>query len=353
MLYIHQACCASAQQTFTNIDIDHLHEAVDNKLQVKEPSYEGIPAGILRRMGKAIRMGVGTALPIIKSTDEPVNGIIIGTADGGMEDCIKFLNQIIDYNEGLLTPTNFVQSTTNAIAAQIGLLTTNKEYNTTHVHRGLAFENALLDAAMMLQENTGARYLVGGVDEISAYNYNIDYLNGWFKKEPIAAADLYASVSEASIAGEGAAMFLLSNQQQHAVAAIRGLHFLHSTDSKTVMDQLQLFLQKHLPAGEKIDVVLSGENGDSRLLGYYLACEAVINKSATVARFKHMMGEYATCSAAAVWLACTIIKEQHLPAHMIKYGAPAASIHRILIYNTFKGIQHSFILVEKPQPVRH
>ncbi len=348
MFYIHQATCVSAQQTFTNADIDHLHEAVNNKMQVIEPSYEGIPTGILRRMGKAIRIGVGTALPIVKGNDTPINGIIIGTADGGMEDCIRFLNQIIDFDEGMLTPTNFVQSTTNAIAAQIGLLSANKQYNTTHVHRGLAFENALLDAGMMLQENTNNQYLVGGVDEISSYNYNIDYLSGWFKKEPIAAADLYSSVTEASIAGEGAAMFLVNNWPQHAIAAVTGLHFLHTEDSQLVKEQLQLFLQKHLPAGEKIDILLSGENGDSRLKDHYIACEEILRQQATVARYKHMTGEYATSSAAALWLAGTILQQQRIPPHMIKYDVNAVPISRILIYNTFKGLQHSFILVEKP-----
>ncbi|HTL07633.1 MAG TPA: beta-ketoacyl synthase chain length factor, partial [Chitinophagaceae bacterium] len=172
MFYIHLAHCISAQHSFGSVDIEQLQPVVNNKLQVIEPSYQGIPTGVLRRMGRAIRMGVGGALPIIKSSHQPLQGIIIGTADGGMEDCIKFLNQIIDYDEGMLTPTNFVQSTTNAIAAQIGLLSANTSYNTTHVHRGLAFENALIDAAMLLQEHAGAQYLVGGVDEISAYNYN-------------------------------------------------------------------------------------------------------------------------------------------------------------------------------------
>jgi hypothetical protein len=45
--------------------------------------------------------------------------MIIATANGGMEDCVKFLNQIIEYNEGLLTPANFVQSTSNAAAARL------------------------------------------------------------------------------------------------------------------------------------------------------------------------------------------------------------------------------------------
>lgn len=347
MFYIHHTCCISPQHTFGAIDINQLQEVVNNKLQVMEPSYEGIPTGILRRMGKAIRMGAGTALPLLKN-NAAVNGIIIGTANGGMEDCIKFLNQVIDYEEGMLTPTNFVQSTTNAIAAQIGLLSTNKGYNSTHVHRGLAFETALLDAYMLLRENTGSSYVVGGVDEISAYNYNIDYLDGWYKKEPLAARDLYAVNTAGSIAGEGAAMFFVNAQKTDAVAVVTGIHLLHTENEKVVADQLTHFLQKHLPNGEKVDLFLSGENGDARLLACYNACEAVVNNPSAVARFKHMVGEYPTVSAAALWLACYIIQAQAAPSHLFKYTPAAQSFNRVLIYNNHKGVQHSFILVEKP-----
>ena len=347
MFYIHDTSFISPQQTFGTIAIDGLRDVVNNKLQVVEPSYEGIPAGILRRMGKAIRIGVGTALPIIKGTDKPIDGIIIGTANGGMEDCIKFLNQIIDYDEGMLTPTNFVQSTTNAIAAQIGLLSANKSYNTTHVHRGLSFENALLDAGMLLRENANANYLAGGVDEISTYNYNIDWLDGWFKKESIPAKDLYSSNTIGSIAGEGSAMFLVNNEKENALAKITGLHLLHTTDKIVVADQLKLFLEKYLLPGQKPDLFLSGEDGDSRMFPYYESCEGVLNKQTPVARFKHMTGEYATASAAAVWLACTIVGKQSIPQHMLKYDSAPSAYSRILIYNNHKGQQHSFILVEK------
>ncbi|MFT3937046.1 MAG: beta-ketoacyl synthase chain length factor [Chitinophagaceae bacterium] len=348
MLYIHQTSFISPQQTFTSAGIDVLQEAVNNKLQVIEPVYEGIPTGILRRMGKAIRLGVGAALPLIKQQSKPVNGIIIGTANGGMEDCIKFLNQIIDYEEGMLTPTNFVQSTTNAIAAQIGLLSANKSYNTTHVHRAHAFENALLDAAMQLQENSDTAYLVGGIDEISSYNYNIEWLGGWYKKEPIAAKDLYDAGTIGSIAGEGAAMFLVNNNPEAASAKLSAIQMLHTSDAAVVKNQLASFMQKHLPKGGNT-LFLSGENGDSRLLHYYTDCEKLMNDKTIVARFKHMTGEYPSVSAAALWLAIHIINKQEVPLHMLKYNSAPEACDSVLIYNNYKGEQHSFILVEKIQ----
>jgi hypothetical protein len=344
MFYIHQTTCISPQQTFSNINLEILNGVTDNKLKAVEPTYEGIPNGILRRMGKAVKMGIGAALPLIKRKRD---GIIIGTSNGGMEDCIKFLNQIIDYDEGMLAPGNFVQSTTNAIAGQLGMMSSNKGYNITHVHRALAFENAMIDATMLLKENVNNNYLLGGVDEISAYNYNIEYLGGWYKKENISNKDLYTSDSIASIAGEGAVMFLVNNDETNAVAELQAIHIFHTEDENEVTKQLKIFLEKNLSGEEKLDLLITGENGDSRLSKYYTACEALINSDVTIARFKHMSGEYPTASAIAVWLSCYIMQQKNIPEHMIKKSAGKTEFKKILIYNNYKGLQHSFILLSK------
>lgn len=344
MFYIHHATCISPQQTFMDPAIEILHESADNKLHVIEPDYPGIPPGMLRRMGKAVRIGVGAALPFFKN-NATIDGIIMGTANGGMEDCIKFLNQIIEYEEGMLTPGNFVQSTPNAIASQISMLSSNKAYNITHVHRGLAFENAMIDADMLIREHPGRHFLLEAVDEISAYNYNIDWLDGWYKKEPVSNHLLYATDSPGSLAGEGAAAFLANGSPAGALATVQAIHTLHTEDESRVKDQLQHFLKQQLSLNGKIDLLLSGENGDNRLLKYYTACESLIDDDAAIARFKHMSGEHPTASAFAVWLACYLIRKHNLPDHMIKRMSAHKEYRKILIYNNHKGIQHSFILI--------
>ncbi|HTS46053.1 MAG TPA: beta-ketoacyl synthase chain length factor [Puia sp.] len=346
MLYIHQTACISPQKTFPQPDIDQLSESVNNKLFAIEPAYTGIPPGLLRRMGKAVRIGVGAALPLLEGKPAP-QGIIIGSANGGMEDCIKFLNQIIEYKEGLLAPGNFVQSTSNAIASQIALMTANRHYNITHVHRGLAFENAVIDSAMLTSENPSAVYLLGGVDEISNYNFNIDFLDGWYKKESVSNKNLYETNSPASIAGEGAVMFLVSGSKTGAIAKLRAIHTIHSGDEKIIAGALKMFLQKELTPGGIIDLYISGENGDNRLGKYYLACEKNIGDNAGIARFKHMSGEYPTASGIACWLACHFLQAPDLPAHMIKRSSGKKQFKKILIYNNYKGKQHSFMLIEK------
>ncbi|MES2590673.1 MAG: beta-ketoacyl synthase chain length factor [Bacteroidota bacterium] len=346
MFYIHQTVCISPQITFPEANLEQLIICNENKLYAKEPSYEGIPTGILRRMGKAVRLGVAAALPLFKLNDQ-LDGIIIGTANGGMEDCIKFLNQIMQYEEGVLTPTNFVQSTSNAVASQLGFFSKNKGYNITHVHRGLAFENAIIDAEMLLDDNKEHTYLLGGLDEISTYNFNIDYLCGYIKKESITNADLYTGKTEGSIAGEGVSMFVVNNNSKDAISNFRAIQTIHTTDDKELAAVFKKFLAENLSDRETVDLFLTGENGDFRYENVYETLESILKEDTVVARYKHMCGEYQTASSFALWLSGWILQNQNVPMHMLKTSLKKNEIANIVIYSNYQGFQHSFMLLSK------
>ncbi|WP_300597727.1 beta-ketoacyl synthase chain length factor [Niabella sp.] len=341
-MYIRQQLCISPQQTVDPVNLDAVIPAANGKLVALEPVLEGVPPGMLRRMSKAVRMGIGAGLPLLK--DAVPDGIIIGTANGGMEDCIKFLNQIIDYEEGMLTPGNFVQSTPNAIAGQLSLITKNRNYNATHVHLGLAFENALLDAQMFLSDNPQQLYLTGAVDEISTYNYNIDRLAGWYDPELTSTA-LFQTEHTATIAGEGAALFLLSGTPDGALARIEAVEILHTEDPQYVAKRLEQLLATY-PATPNT-LWLSGDNGDNRYRFFYSNLETLIPFT-TLLRFKHLCGEYPTASAFAAWLAAYILQQQAVPATLLKKGAVPSGIERVIIYNQYHGKQHSFLVLAKP-----
>jgi hypothetical protein len=343
MFYIHHSAAISPQHSFGDIDLNRLEEYAENKLRVIEPLYEGIPSGMQRRMGKAVKIGVGASMALLKN-NPPVHGIVLGTANGGLEDCIKFLNQIVEYEEGILAPGNFVQSTANAIASQIGLLTLNKSYNITHVHRGHAFENAMLDTEMMIAEYPANQYLLVGVDEISSYNFNIDRLDGWHKKESVTNKSLYDTGSSGSMAGEGAAAFLVSGQSAGALALMEGLSMMHGRDSSPLRILAQNFISEFDFGKRDGDLYLSGEGGDSRQLEYYLTLESLLPAKMGICRFKHQCGEYATATAYALWLATQMLNGVSIPSHMVKQKVSVPP-KRILIYNNFRMVQHSLMLV--------
>jgi hypothetical protein len=346
MPYFHHAVCISPQQSFPDTDLSSIRISKKNLLEVVEPDYPGIPAGMKRRMGKSMRMAMGAALPLMEKCPQP-DGIVIATANGGMEDCIKFLNQIVEYKEGLLTPASFVQSTSNAAAAQIALVTKNHNYNITHVHRGLAFENALLDVIMLLNENPAGGYLLGCTDEISAYNYNIDRLDGWYREAPVLNTELFLQSDKGTIAGEGAFMVWMNNEKEGAGGGFEGLKTLHTEDPDIVVDSLRIFLSKYLPAGVVPDLIMTGENGDVRMIPFIHAVESCFPGTIPVARFKHLCGEYCTASSFAVWLSMQILDSGKVPEMLIKQNPPAKPVRRILIYNNFRELQHSFMLISK------
>jgi hypothetical protein len=331
MLYIHHSSCIFPQD-----GLDSPVSPVNNLLKAVEPRYEGIPGNVLRRMSKSVKMGIGAALPLLKYAPD---GILIGTGYGGMEDSIRFLNQIIQYDEGVLTPGTFVQSTANATASQLGLLHHNKGYNITYVNRGQAFESALLDAAMLVTEHPGKSWLAGGVDEISAHNYRFENAEGWYKKEAVAGNDLYGSGTPGTIAGEGAALFILNDRRDGALMRIRKIVLLGGEDENALRSALTGLLE-----GKSPDLLLSGENGDSRALRWYRIVESMMGPDTGVARFKHLCGEYPTASAFALWLACNL--PAALPDHLLK-RPPGGTPRHILFYNNYKFIQHSLLLLER------
>jgi hypothetical protein len=225
------------------------------------------------------------------------------------------------------------------------MVTKNHNYNITHVHRGLAFENALLDVVMQLKENISGGYLLGCTDEISAYNYNIDRLDGWFRDEPVINTDLFKQSAKGSIAGEGAFMAWMNNQPEGAIAEMVAVKTVHSLDPQTVSQTLQRFLSENLPAGTYPDLLLSGENGDERMEKYFNGVESCFDDTMPVARFKHLCGEYCTASSFACWLSMQILPSGKLPSGLIKKNSPDRPVKQILIYNNYRGGQHAFMLM--------
>jgi hypothetical protein len=147
------------------------------------------------------------------------------------------------------------------------------------------------------------------------------------------------------MAGEGAAAFLVNDQPFRAQARLEAIRLMHGEDANQLQNWALAFIQHSGFGDNDFDLLLSGENGDRRVLEYYETIEGLIHRNTGIYRFKHLCGEYATATAYALWLACQILDGMNIPAHMVKREASAIPIRRILIYNNFKKVQHSLILV--------
>lgn len=345
-MYIKDLYAISPQKThdlsFENGEWQVLNEYI---YKAVEPSYQDlIPNAQLRRMGKAVRMGIGVSLPLLGRNPKP-DGIIFGTANGGLEDCIKFLNQIVEYNEGTLTPTNFVQSTPNALAGQVALLSENQGYNMTHVNGSLAFESALLDASLYFDEYHGEEknLLVGAVEEISDYNYNIDRLGERFKEELVPNVDLLSSETKGSYCGEGSAQFYLSNNPENSLAEFKAFKQSSYLSENEIGEFVKSFLDEQKLDTTSIDCLLLGKNGDVSTDSWYEQVEQLFSDKPKV-YFKKSVGEYRTVSAFASYLAVRLLNGQ--AGYLMENGATEKP-RTVLIYNHFDAVRHSLILLQK------
>ncbi|MEP6748901.1 MAG: beta-ketoacyl synthase chain length factor [Bacteroidota bacterium] len=318
-----------------------------NRLRCTEPDYlKFIDAKAIRRMSRIIKMGTAAAMECLREAAiQNPDAIVMGTAYGCLEDTGIFLKKMVEQKEEMLTPTAFIQSTHNTIGAQIALLIQCHNYNNTFVHRGFSFESALLDAMMLLEENAATTVLAGAADEITDASHAILSRFGLYKKEIANNADLYSIQTKGTIAGEGSAFFLLSNQPaEKDYATLDALYtFYRPADTKQIEQQIANFLERQSVAAADIDVVITGRNGDTKGDIIYNEIITTLFKNNRTANYKHLCGEYPTSTAFALWLAASVIKESKLPATL---GANSPQkIKKILIYNHYENIHHSLMLV--------
>jgi len=314
-----------------------------NKYKALEPNYTGlINPNLLRRMGKSIRMGIGAGFQLIQG-EENIDGIILGSSEGGLEDCIKFLNQIVTYNEGTLTPTNFVQSTPNALAGNLALMSQNTCYNITHVHKGQAFENSLLDAFLLFGEGKAKTILLGNVEEISDYNFNIETSAGQFKVEETTSENLLSSSTKGTVCGEGSTMFILKANATEYFAKILDVDQISYPTENEIQSLIRKFLEKNNLTPNDIDALVLGYNGDSRTDFWYTNVANTIFPQQAIYSYKNYVGEYPTAIAFGTYLAAYLLSGKSISILPLKHSSKP--IKRILVYNHSNGIQHGVILM--------
>jgi len=348
-MFIKDTYCISPQHTYDDSFFENDPEIhVGNRYTALEPPYGSlIPAGLLRRMGKSVRMGVGAALPLIER-NPGLDGIILATANGGLADSLKFLNQIVEYQEGTLTPTNFVQSTPNALAGNLALMSKNTGYNTTHVNKGLAFEAALLDAFLLMEEKKAKFLLLGSVEEISDHNYNIDMLAGSYKKEETNSDTLFGSDTAGTVCGEAAVMFVAEAERSaSSLAEIVNVEQISYADEAKLRKKLTDFLQRNHTTENEIDALILGLSGDNRTDHWYHWLHENIFPNSAIYHFKNLTGDFPTASAFATWLGVKLLNGMQLPQKTIFRQDSKNKVEKILVYNHHKGDQHGFILLSK------
>jgi 3-oxoacyl-[acyl-carrier-protein] synthase II len=314
--------------------------ATNNYFKVLEPDYDAfIDSKMIRRMSRIVKMGVAAALTCLRNAgiDNPA-AILTATAYGCLEDTSSFLRRMIDFEEKMLSPTAFIQSTHNTVGAQIALLIKCHNYNNTIVHRGFSFENALLEASLLLAEGREP-VLVGAIDELTADSHAI--LNRF---DLIKSTDKN-KISSGHVHGEGASFFMLDNNPaNNPQALIRDLRLLYKPLNEeeirlTILD----ILDKNNLGPKQIDLVLNSDTGQNERNETASIPDSLFPDTPFFP-FKTLCGDYPTASGFALWMAARLLKEQRQPEWMNDLRFP---LNYILIHHRSGINHHSFYLIER------
>ncbi|MEO6546744.1 MAG: beta-ketoacyl synthase, partial [Ferruginibacter sp.] len=184
-------------------------------------------------------------------------------------------------------------------------------------------------------------------DETTNISHTLLSRFGLYKKELESTLNLFDISTKGTIAGEGAAFFLLANEPSASdYAQLEGMATFYNNGSlQETESRIANFLLDQSIAFDEIDLVITGRNGDVVSDKNYSFIEQSAFKNIPAINYKHLCGEYPTSTAFALWLGVNIIKSGALPASMRSDTGEAKQIKRILIYNNFQHTHHSLVLI--------
>ena len=351
--YINSLGSVSAQKTFDNSSfLEDIVRYDGTVLEVMAPDYKAfIPPAAARRMAKGIKMSTvsaKTAMAGAALEENDIDAIIVGTGLGCIGDSEKFVGDIIDNDEQFLTPTRFIQSSHNTVAGQIALGMGCKGHNFTYVHSAISFESALIDAKMQLETGEANHILVGGVDELVDHHVNTHRLIGHIKQEPVETMSVLKSGTAGAVFSEGAHFFVLSGEKRPSCySELVAVKTFNTLGDGQLCDKTESFLTENGMNSDSVDAIILGYNGDSDFDGYYDTLVSGLFEEKTQIYFKHLSGEFDTASGFGFWLGNKILKHQSVPKAVQLNSVVSDSIETLLIYNQYRGENHSLTLLRK------
>jgi len=361
MAWINGIGIISPQRTVESKEfLPEVMEYTADFLKCIEPGYRSYIDPIQsRRMSRLIKMGIASAKISLADAgcrseaetqpwrDAIPDAIITGTGLGSVEDTEKIISEIT-VEERFLNPTPFIQSTYNTISSQVAIQLKCHNYNSTYVHRTFSFESGLIDGLMQIEEGTARNILAGAIDEMTLNHLHITRRIGQWKMQPTHNLSVLDSGTPGALAGEGAAFFTLGSEKQASTYA-------ELTDVATCINLdgsyrhenfLPVFLKRNGLEINDIDIVILGLNGDSNHDPHYRSFAALFFPETAQAWYKHLCGEYHTATGFGLYVAANILKRQVYPEILHLNNVKPANLNNILIYNHFRNINHSFLLLK-------
>lgn len=299
-----------------------------------QPEYkELLSGGNVRRMSKPIKMGLYSALRALNMSGVTTpDAIIVGTGMGCLTDTERFLINMFEEQEEMLSPTPFIQSTHNTIAGQIALTVKCTGPNLTFSNGDTSFESGLIQGAIMLDRSREQHILIGGVDEINQASFDIYCQMGLGKHSTVSPGDANQSESPGAIMGEGAGFFCITgNKTSSSLAEILETRVLQNDSPNIAIEAANELLDKYEIRVNELEHLLLGNDGNPLHTPAYRQVQEAFN-TAESSYFKNTCGQFSTAVSTGLCTAVDLLRNSD--------GRKFA-----LLYNRLLNQQQSLLLV--------
>lgn len=170
----------------------------------------------LRRADRFSRMAVLSALDALTDSGISVDkkdklGIILATAFGPHTTTFSFIDDILDYGDGSVSPTKFSNSVHNAAASYISAILDSRGPTITLTQFKLAFQNALILANSWIAEGRCDNVLCGCADELGTVMEYACRMKLHIPKDGKIDPFIFSD-SPVSVPGEGSVFIMLSKE---------------------------------------------------------------------------------------------------------------------------------------------
>jgi len=298
-------------------------------------------------MGKILKRAIVTArVAANKAGIAMPDAIISGTGLGCIENTEMFLEAMVRNGEELLQPTYFMQSTHNTIGSIVSIDMKCHGYNNTYTHKGVSFENALLDAYLQFAAGRIKTALIGGYDEMTQkYQLILSRIGYWRAHDE----NISLKRGEEAFASESSTSFMLNSEKnEKTICQIDGITLLYKpseADLKIALDEL---LKQNDCSISDIDAVITGISGNFKNDEVYYRNASVLFAGKPLTHYKHIFGESYTASGLGMYVAATCLQKQRIPKHLLMNGSnEIKSVKTLLFYNHCEDKNHSFTLLSK------
>ena len=346
-IYIQAATQISAQNPLTDewFELPLYHD--EKRALSIDPKFADYLTPIMsRRMCNLLKRAIVTSrLTLQKANVEMPDAIITGTGLGCVENTEKFLSLIRENEEKFLQPTYFMQSTHNIISAAIAIDLKCHGYNNTYVHRGVSFENALLDAIIQFRQHKIGTVLVGGYDELTPdYYIFFDRIGIWnFSKRDPSLPKTMCFAGETAVS-----MLLRSERDEQTLCELNEVEIMYRPTMGQLRKALDSLLSQSGCSLSETDAVVVGTNSNPANDIVYEEVVPQLFGNVPVMQYKHLFGQSFISPALGTYAAAICLQKQLIPAHLLTGRDENISpVKRILLYNHYQNKSHSLILLSR------